>query len=303
VDRRTFLRRAGGLSAMIGAGGWLAACGDGPDGAAPEVAGGDAATIPSGDATLSVVNASYETLTGEQRRLNLVVTESDNTPIEGAALAVFVRNFDGEVLTGPHPATYYPEEGAGTGSGRGLYQTLVPLPDPGELELVAVEGDRYGTAAIRVRGPADSEAPVPGDEAVSTATPTLAEPLGFAPVCTQEPPCGMHTESLDDLLAGGRPVVMLFATPAYCQTVACAPAVANLEQVRTSGDWGDVAFVHCEIYATPETAGREPSQPVRDWNLPTEPWLFTIGRDGRIVDRLDGPMLPEDMARLAEQLV
>lgn len=299
LDRRTFLRRAGGLGAVLGAGGWLAACGDGQEGDGQ----GAVSTIPSGDATLSVVNASYETLTGEERRLNLVVTENDNTPIEGATLAVFVRTLDGELLTGPHPATYYSEDGEGTGTGRGLYQTVVPLPTPGDLEVVAVEGDRYGMAAIRVRDAADAEAPVPGAEAVSTATPTTAEPLGFAPVCTQEPPCGMHTDSLDALLSGGRPIVLLFATPAYCRTVACGPAVGNLEQVRTSKEWGDVAFVHCEIYTSEETAGREASPPVLDWKLPTEPWLFAIGADGLIVDRLDGPMLPHDMSRIAEQLV
>jgi hypothetical protein len=41
---------------------------------------------------------------------------------------------------------------------------------------------------------------------------------------------------------------------------------------------------------------------VQAWKLPTEPWMFTIGADGAIVERLDGAMLPEMVANLAEGL-
>lgn len=300
MDRRSFLRAAGVAAGAVGAGGLLAACGGGP-GAPGQAA--DAVTIPDGEPSLSLVNASFETLTGTDRRLNLVALENDATPVEGADLAVFVRTLEGEVRSGPHAATWHPEQGPGTGTGTGLYQVQLSLPDPGALELVGVIGDRYGTAAVNVVDPASSQAPAPGEPAVPTPTPTEADPLGFERICTQDPSCPMHEQSLDAVLAEGRPVMLLFATPAYCQTVACGPSVGNLEAVRASRDWGDVAFVHVEIYESQAEAGSQPAPPVQAWGLPTEPWLFAIARDGTIADRLDGPMLDDDMTRLAEQVV
>lgn len=305
VDRRSFLRAAGLAAGTVGAGGLLAACGRGSGGSGQAT---DAVAIPDGAPSLSLVNASFETLTGTDRRLNLVALEDDATPIEGADLAVFVRTLEGAVRSGPHAATWYPEQGPGTGTGTGLYQVQLALPEPGALELVGVIGDRYGTAAVNVVDPVSSQAPAPGEPAVSTPTPTEAEPLGFERICTrtedgEDEPCPMHEASLEALLEDGRPVMLLFATPAYCQTVACGPSVDNLMAVRASRDWGDVAFVHVEIYESQAEAGSQPAPPVQAWGLPTEPWLFAVARDGTIADRLDGPMLDDDMTRLAEQVV
>ncbi len=285
MDRRTFLKSLGVAAGAVAGGGALSAC------------SGSDAGIPSGEPGINVVNASFETLTGEQRRLNLVLLDMANEPLVGADVEVYVRELDGTVRSGPHPATYFDESGAGTGSGDGIYQTTLPLATPGAVDVVAVNDGTYGVASVNVVDPASAVAPVPGAEAVSTPTPTQDAPLGYVAVCTQDPPCQMHEVSLDAALAEGRPVAVLFATPAFCQTVACGPSVANLEAVRTSRDWGDVAFVHCEIFSD---AGQTVGDPVTAWELPTEPWLFTVGADGRIADRLDGPMVQPDFARLLE---
>lgn len=305
MDRRTFLRTAGVVAGALGSTGLLAACGDGSGDAAGGATArgtGGGSGIPDGEPTLSLVNASFETLVGEERRVNLVLLENDATPVEGAEMSVFVRSLEGQVASGPHPATWYPESGPGTGTGSGLYQVLLPLTTAGSLEYVGVVGDRFGTAAATVVDPSSAQAPAPGETAVVTATPTELEQLGFERICTQDPPCPMHEQSLETVLAEGRPTMLLFATPAYCVTVACGPSVGNLQSVMESREWGDVAFVHCEIYTDQASAGSQVAPPVADWELPTEPWLFAIGPDGTIVDRLDGPMLAEDMARLAEQL-
>jgi hypothetical protein len=291
MDRRGFLRAGAVAVGTLGAGAALAGCGR------------DTGGIPSGEPSLSVAIGSYETLTGEPRPVNLVVMENDGTAIAGATVAVYVREPDGAVRSGPHEATFYPESGEGTGTGRGIYQTLLPLAEPGDVELVAVEGDRYGTAILRVLAPETSAVPAPGEPAIATATPTVAQDLGVSPLCTEDPPCPLHEVSLDAALGAGRPVLLLFATPRYCQTVACAPAVGNLVRVSAERDWGDLAFVHCEIYPDEASVGQRFVQAVIDWQLPTEPWLFAIGGDGLVSDRLDGPMLEVDVRRLAEGVV
>lgn len=292
MDRRSFLRTIGIATTAAGAGALVGGCSGGQ--------GGERTGIPSGDPGISVGIGSFELLTGEQRRVNLLLTENDRTPIADADVQVWLRTLEGEVLSGPHTAAYHPETAVEVAGGLGIHQTALPLPRPGTLEVVAVTGDRYGTAALTVVAPENAQAPVPGQPATPTPTPTVADDLGVSPLCTEDPPCPLHEVSLDTALAAGRPVLLLFSTPRYCQTAVCAPAVRNLVAIHGDRDWGEIAFIHCEIYPSEDAVGSSYVQAVLDWGLPTEPWLFAIGADGVISDRLDGPMLADDMRRLAE---
>lgn len=185
----------------------------------------------------------------------------------------------------------------------GLYVTRVDLPDPGNTVFIVVTGDgrASGLAALPVRTPEQSPLPAPGQPAPSVATPTVAEPGALTELCTRRPPCSMHDVSLDAALTEGHPVMLSFATPAYCQTAVCGPTVDVVDQVRQARDWGDVVWIHVEIYAD---AGQTLTQPVQTWRLPSEPWLYAIGRAGSIVARADGPLLvlPDFVTELAEQI-
>ena len=71
--------------------------------------------------------------------------------------------------------------------------------------------------------------------------------LGVKPICTRVPQCPLHTVSLSDVVGTGKPVAVLFATPALCASQYCGPVLdellAVMEPVR-----GDVTFVHVDIY-------------------------------------------------------
>ena len=292
MHRRLFLR----LAAGAGAAGLLAACGraavDGAGTAAPTTpatatAGSPAVArvAPDAEPVLNVISASYEQLTGT-RPFAFGIVGPDNVPVAGADVNLWVvpQGGTGEPA-GPYPTTYQELEGQPLG----LYVTEVELTESGPTSFVAVTGDgRAGADDIQVATPETSEIAAPGQQAISVATPTEKKDLGFEKICTLDPPCGMHDISLDDAIAEGRPVVLAFATPAFCQTAVCGPSIGVIEEVRQEGDWGDVAFVHCEIY---NDAGQTVADPVSEWNLPSEPWLFTIDADGRINDRTDGPLM------------
>jgi hypothetical protein len=301
VHRRDFIR-----AASIAAGsGLLAACGGGDD----------VADLPGStdDQTLFVQGASFEVLAGSDRWLAFGVLDLDNVPLPAEAdVEVFLRRVAttpeeaGEIVAGPLPAEYAPAED----TGQGVWYLRTDLEETGFIEIVVRSGDDVGVAAIQVADPAQSRvvadgAPVvPGAMAISAPTPTTEDDRGVFSICTQDPPCGMHEVSLDDALASGSPVVVLFATPAYCQTVVCGPSVATLDGLR--GDFADVVFVHSEIFAEEPTGGDLAGVPlteaVQAWGLPTEPWLFTIGPDGVIRDRLDGPMPTPIVRTLLEEL-
>ncbi|MPZ72811.1 MAG: twin-arginine translocation signal domain-containing protein [Nitriliruptorales bacterium] len=297
MDRRSFLKGSGVALGAVGLGGLLAACADGSE---RDSADGQAgvAEIPSGEATLAPTIATFEFLTGSPRKVPFGVRTMDNVEVRDADITVYLRTLEGEVIDGPLGTTYT----EATGPGLGLYVVELGFDEAGTFELVAVDGDSYGMAAVPVVTPEQSKAPVPGQAATAVATPTEDNERGYDKICTQDPPCGMHDVNLEDALAGGKPVMLIFATPEFCQTVVCGPAVDTVDTVRKDGDWGDSVWIHTEIYAHYDPNNPELGKPVKAWNLPTEPWLFSIDPDGKLVDRLDGPMLPDMVEEMAQAL-
>lgn len=304
MQRRALLKSAGILAGALAGSGVLSACGDTREPGAATDPGQDPGESPGQsrvetstgeEQTLIVVSASFETLAGNDRRYAFGVATPDNVPLKDAELDVLLRDIEGNELAGPFPAEFVDGEGP-----LGVYLTRIDVPDPGQLIVAVSDGEHIGEVAVQVVDPDDSQLPVPGEQAIVTTTPTRDDDLGLAELCTQQPEdCGMHDTSLDEALAAGRPVALMFATPAYCQTAVCGPAVERLDAVRADGEWGDVAFIHVEIYSD---AGSTTTQPVQAWELPTEPWLFTIGRDGAIVDRIDGIMVESELRELVGAL-
>ena len=79
-------------------------------------------------------------------------------------------------------------------------------------------------------------------------------------------------------MVGKKPVALLFATPQLCQSRVCGPVVDVALQLKST--YGDqVEFIHQEVYEDndPKKGLREP---LKRFNLPTEPWLFVVGKDG-----------------------
>lgn len=289
LDRRTFLRHL----ALVGAGTALAACSGAATSAAPESessAPADpsgaavAAVAPDAEVSLAVVAATFEQLADQPTPFVFGLFTPEQEPIEGVTAQVYAMPPDGGGPIGPWSATPAQTDVPPGG----LYLTDPEFTGTGVHEVVVVTDDgRAGTVAIDVRDAESSQLPAPGSQAQAVATPTVDDPLDYETLCTRTPePCGMHDVSLDVALAGDTPVVLLFATPAFCQTAVCGPTVDVLEQLRT--DYDDVTFIHCEIFSD---AGATVGDPVTAWNLPTEPWMFVIEPDGRIVRRADGPLL------------
>ena len=80
--------------------------------------------------------------------------------------------------------------------------------------------------------------------------------------------------------------MLLFATPQFCQSRVCGPVVDVAEQVKE--EYGDkAAFIHMEIY-NDNDPGKGVRPQVRAFHLPSEPWLFTIDRQGRVSSAIEG---------------
>ena len=80
--------------------------------------------------------------------------------------------------------------------------------------------------------------------------------------------------------------MLLFATPALCQSRVCGPVADIAEQVKSERD-DDAAFIMQEIWED-NSIDKGVRPPVKAFNLPSEPWLYVLDADGKISTRIEG---------------
>jgi hypothetical protein len=154
-------------------------------------------------------------------------------------------------------------------------------------------------AATPVSGPVevskDSPVPAVGEPAPRISTPTETSVGGaIEEIDTRVPPAPqLHQVDFADVV-GEKPVVLLFATPALCASSVCGPVVDVALEAQAEHEGEDVEFIHMEIYEDNQLENGFRPQ-VRAFNLPTEPWLFTIDRDGKVATRIEGAFSGDEL--------
>jgi hypothetical protein len=169
-----------------------------------------------------------------------------------------------------------------------IFVAELDLPEPGVYWLLAEPvGGRSIQAVGTVEVKEEAEAPQVGERALPSRTPTLAEATLEELSTAGAPDPELYRTSVADALAAKRPFVLAFATPKYCASRTCGPVTDVLSEVsRRHADSG-VRFVHVEIYTANDPTWGE-NEWVREWGLPSEPWVFLVGADGTIAARFEG---------------
>jgi hypothetical protein len=181
---------------------------------------------------------------------------------------------------------------------RGIYTADIVVPAPGPY--VAIAGLKGQEVPFAFQVKEQAEAPATGQPAPRDASPTLASPLGVDPICTRNPQCPLHDVSLDSVVGSGKPVAVMFATPARCESRYCGPVLDDL--LTLTDAYADrITFVHVEIYQNLRTARLIST--VEAWGLPGEPWLFGIDPGGTLAERLDGAFGTDEQEQLLQRLV
>ena len=177
-----------------------------------------------------------------------------------------------------------------------LYVTIVEVPRPGRFWLLAEPvGGRPVQALGNVVVKARTSAPAAGAKAIASRTPTIASTGGdFARLTTAVPPDReLLRYSVAETLAARKAFVLVFATPKFCSSRTCGPVVDVVDHVRRGTRSADVRFIHVEIYRDNDPK-KGVNRWVEEWGLPSEPWVFVVGRDGRIEARFEGSVsVPE----------
>ncbi len=175
------------------------------------------------------------------------------------------------------------------------YAVRTTLPEPGIYDLEITIGDRKVMLPVQAFDPSEISVPLTGDAFPAIDTPTLDDARGVDPICTlADGPCPFHQQTAAQIMAEGRPLVFLVATPAFCVTAYCGPVLETLiEGMKELGANHNVGVVHVEPWANPRE-GQGLSDPglrlapsLSQLGLEFEPVMFLASPTGTIVDRID----------------
>lgn len=318
-------RRA--AAALLALGMLATACGGGTSG----TTGPAGATAPDRSRIVAVV-ASVDLYTASPQRVAVGLVTNDNRLVSyGTATFAFSYLGTAEQPQQPAPgpsatATFVPTYGS-EGPGGDAPRITLPSEARGVYEASGVTFDRAGFWRVEVRvdvegvGPQTAAAtfavaeepalPAPGDPAPATENLTLAsegvpEAAIDSRVVTEGevPDPELHRSTIARAIAEHRPALVVFATPVYCVSQFCGP-VTDMVQDLAHRYRDRAVFIHVEIWEDYEA--QELNDAAVEWlRMPngdlTEPWLFLIGPDGRIVDRWNALWSEREVAAALEAL-
>ena len=194
---------------------------------------------------------------------------------------------------------------------RGLYVAEVTYPDAGRwaTRITATFPDST-TKTVRIEYDvveAGSTVAI-GAKAPAVKTPTIASAGGVVGAVStdRQPEERFYTTSVDEALAAAKPFVLVFATPAFCETAICGPTLETVKEV--AADYPALTFINVEPYVMKYE--NESLQPALDaelqlqpapwtdaYGLRTEPWVFVIGSDGTVRAKYEAVLGADELRR------
>lgn len=191
---------------------------------------------------------------------------------------------------------------------RGLYAATVEFPKAGRwgVRLTATFPDgRTEQVRADFDVAASGSTPAIGAAAVSVDTPTAADVGGdLAKVSTdKEPSATFYTRSVADAVAAKDPFVLVFATPAFCQTAICGPMLDTVKAL--SADYPMLTFINVEPYKMAFTDGRlqpelaggqlQAATWTDAWGLRTEPWVIVVDAAGKVTAKFEAVVAKDEL--------
>lgn len=292
LSRRAFL--IGGTSALA-----LAACGGGDDdGAASDATSSSSTSTTAGGLAIAKVFSPTQ-LVGVPLRLPIALADADGALRDEVPASITVR---------------WAPEGAGElsapvvvarraqGIPRPYFPLSVTFPTEGTWHIEVEADGAEAETSVNIVGVGQAPAvPRSGERLVPLLTPTTSDSRGVDPICTRDPMCPFHEQTLESALATGKAIAFIISTPQFCQTAICGPVLDLLVDRRQPLE-DTIAIVHAEVYT--DSTARTTTEAVNAYGLTYEPALWLASPDGTVVTRLDytfdGTELDEALAMLVQ---
>ena len=284
-----------------------------PGAATPGVSSPSAAgPSASGSAQVLPVVVSTELVVGQNRVLFSFLDASGATPVASPdrTARVSFSGPNGETVSAPDGQFIWAIEDVS-----GVYVTTADFPTAGAWTAqftTAAPGGTEETVPFGFDVKEEANVVTPGEPAPSVDTPTVEDVGGDLRQISSddEPVEAFYDTSVADALAASEPFVLVFATPAFCQSQTCGP---TLEKIKAAAeDHPAVTFINVEPYQTEFVDGRlQPvlgesnvlqTVPAADaYGLVTEPYVFVVDGDGIVSASFELLFTPEEIdAALAE---
>jgi hypothetical protein len=269
-------------------------------------------TLGQGEVFPAIVNDSL--VVGENR-LVMSLTNADDQLIRDAAVTLRFFDLGGDAEEKfstdarfiPVTRSYIDEQAPQpepTDAGEsGVYVADVAFDRPGEWGVKAAVtvagGDELEEAPFRFNVLEKSSEPGIGDAVPASVQATLESVGAVEEIDSSYPPRPhMHDITIADGLKLDRPLVVAFATPAYCRTRLCAPVMDTVMDPLYERYRDSATFIHVEPYVLRDLRAGFVQNPVpatREWGIQSEPWVFVVGSDGRVVAKYQGVMALDEV--------
>ena len=137
---------------------------------------------------------------------------------------------------------------------RGVYATEVVFDHAGPWGLLAQVVDEDGEVAYAQSGimvSEESASPGIGRPAVASVNKTVESESDLSKLSSSaSPDRDLYMMTIAEAIASGQPTIVVFATPAFCQTATCGPQVEILTDIKARHR-SDANFIHVEVYDNP----------------------------------------------------
>jgi hypothetical protein len=250
-------------------------------------------STPIAEAGLQVLLANSRNVVGQNRFALGIVRDGRSVKDARVQLAFFDLT-SGDAI--PVQETDAPFYGDNLGEA-GVYVAHAVFDKAGTWGVqVTVNENGHAPESKRIAFEVLAQDPSPGigADAPRTKNPTLKDVNGDRTKISSalDDDRILHRISIADAVTNGKPTVILFATPRFCTTRTCGPShqvVMGLAQ-----NYSDrVNFIHVEVYKNFDTF--EVADAMREWNLETEPWLFFVDPNGKIVAKYEGGITAKEI--------
>lgn len=131
-----------------------------------------------------------------------------------------------------------------------------------------------------------------GQKAPASASRTLSGEGSIAKLTT-----GSHRDpelyqySIAEAIDRDRPLLIVFASPAFCTNAVCGPQVEIASELREVYG-NEVDFVHVDLYSNPHEIQGDLSVAkitplLEEWGLSSQEWTFIVDSDGIVTHRFE----------------
>jgi hypothetical protein len=294
--------------------------------------GSAAPRSPRTGAQMQAIMATTDLYVGAPQRVGVGLPLNDGRLVSFGSVSFsfsFLGTSSAPTSGAPGPpvsARYIPTPGTPAGgttvqitqpdAARGIYEADgIRFDRPGYWQVavsaaVAGSGTQRATAAFPVLQ--RPSLPAPGQKALRTDNLTIhSKGVPRAAIDSRAvtdgtiPDPELHRWTIAGALKQHRPIVVVFATPLYCQSRFCGPETDEVDALwRRYKD--RAVFIHVEIWKDYNAQPQVINQAAADWLLRngdlTEPWVYLIGSNGVILDRWSSLFDANELAHELQQL-